>query len=405
MSFGGPPVGSPFGGQSATATSAAAGLPFAGMPSELRERAEEILAEEPEHIVPPVEFSPIGTEQRFTLRSFLWPHRRALLAALLLVVVETIAFQAGPLLTQVAIDEAIVPRRLGVLWMVGGVYLAAILTNAVASRVRIAFTGRLGERLMYQLRLRVFSHLQRLSIGFFTTERSGRLLTRMTSDIEALAALFQDGLVNLAVQGLTVVVITVVLFTMQPALAAITLIFIIPAMLALTWWFRSVSDRSYGAVRDRIAEVLSDLSESLSGIRVIVASNRRSHNVIEHANLVGDYRVANVAASRVGAVYGPVSEAIGVVGQVALLLVGGAMVLDGQLTVGELFAFLLYLTALFAPIQQLVQLYNAYQQGRAAILKLSELLETAPAAGQAADAVALPPHRWRHRVAKRHLWL
>lgn len=391
MSFG-PPAGSPFSGPSASQTSAAAGLPFAGMPSELAERAEEILAEEPDHPTPQIEFSQHDYDRApFTLRRFLAPHRRALLLAIVLVVIETIAFQAGPLLIQIGLDRAIVPRRFSVLIVVAVVYVAAIALNAIAARARILHTGRLGERLMYQLRVKVFSHLQRQSLDFYTDQKAGVVMTRMTSDIDALAALFQDGLVNLAVQVLTLVVITVVLIALNPQLAGITLLVVIPAMSVLTWWFRNASERTYLQVRDKIANVLSDLSESLAGMRIIVANNRRRHNLINHANVVGEHRDANIEASTVGAIYGPSNEAIGVIGQSVLLLVGGRMVLNGSLTVGELFAFLLYLTAFFAPIQQLVQLYNAYQSGQSAVHKLRELLAIESSVVESADAQALPP--------------
>lgn len=391
MSFG-PPVGSPFGGPSATQTSAAAGLPFAGMPSELAKRAEQILSEEPDHPTPAIHFEQRPTaEDRFTLRSFLRPHRRGLIIAALLVVLETVAFQAGPLLIQIGLDRAIVPRQADVLIYVAAAYLIAIVINAVASRNRILYAGRLGERLMYELRVKVFSHLQRQSLDFYTEQKSGVLMTRMTSDIDALSALFQDGLVNLAVQLLTLVVITIVLVALNPLLAAITLLAVIPAMLVLTYWFRSASERTYRDVRDKIANVLSDLSESLAGMRIIAAHNRRRHNVIHHANIVGAHRDSNIAASTVGAVYGPANEAIGVAGQAVLLAIGGRMVLDETLTVGELFAFLLYLTAFFAPIQQLVQLYNSYQAGQSAVVKLRGLLALDPTVAEAADAVELPP--------------
>ena len=391
MSFG-PPIGSAFSGPSAAQVSASAGLPFAGMPSELAERAERILAEEPEHPTPVVEYSPrVEGLVPFTLRGFLGPHRRGLVIAALLVVIETVAFQAGPLLIQIGLDRAVVPGRFQVLWVVAVAYLAAIGINLWASHTRVAFTGRLGERLMYELRVKVFSHLQRQSLEFFTGHKTGVLMTRMTSDIDALAALFQDGLVNLAVQLLTLLVITIVLVALNPTLAGITLLVVVPAMSVLTFWFRRASERTYLEVRDKIAAVLSDLSESLAGMRVIAAHNRRRHNVINHANIVGEHRDANIDASTVGAIYGPANEAIGVTGQAVLLLVGGRMVLQGTLSVGELFAFLLYLTAFFAPIQQLVQLYNAYQSGQSAVGKLRHLLATQPTVMEASDARPLPP--------------
>lgn len=391
MSFG-PPAGSPFSGPSAAQTSAAAGLPFAGMPTELAEKAQAIIDGEPEHPTTDIAFSQTDYDRRpFTLRRFLAPHRLGLAGAIALVVLETVALQAGPLLTQIGLDRAILPGDGRVLAVVGAVYLVAVLVNVGASRARISYTGRLGERLMYSLRVRVFSHLQRQSLDFYTSEKAGVLLTRMTSDIDALAALFQDGLVNLAVQLLTLIIITVVLVAFNPTLALITLLVVIPAMTLLTLWFRSASEVGYRRVRERIADVLADLSESLAGMRVIVAMNRRDRNVADHTAIVGRYRDANVYASTVGAVYGPSSEAIGVAGQAVLLLIGGRMVLDGTLSVGELFAFLLYLTAFFAPIQQLVQLYNAYQQGQAAVAKLRELLGTESTVVEAEHAEELPP--------------
>jgi len=182
-----------------------------------------------------------------------------------------------------------------------------------------------------------------------------------------------------------------VMFALDPTMAAITLLVVVPAMLALTLWFRSASDRGYLAVRDRIADVMSDLQESLSGIRIITAHNRRRHNTIHHRNVVGAYRDANDYTAKVGAIYGPGTEALGVIGQAVILLVGGWRVLDGTLTLGDLFAFTLYLTMFFAPIQQLVQLYNQYQQGQAAVTKIRDLLSTPPGVPEADDATDLPP--------------
>lgn len=387
----GPPAGSPMAGPGGAATSAAAGLPFAGIPEELRERAEEILDTEPEHPAPEVAFSQVVADRRpFTLRRFLGSHRRALLVAVGLVVVETLALQAGPLLTEIGIDDGISAGNVGVLLTVGAVYAATVVVSSFATGARIAFTGRVGERLMYELRVRVFSHLQRLSLDYFTEERAGRVLTRMTSDVDALTQLFQDGLVNLAVQGLTLVVITAVLFYLDPVLALVTLAGVVPVMLLATLWFRAASDRGYTLVRDRIAEVLTDLSENLAGIRIITAHNRRRHNVAVHRNVVGEHRDANLHVARVGSVYGPGTEAVGILGQALILGFGGYQVLQGRLSIGELTAFLLYLTAFFAPIQQLVQLYNTYQSGQAAVAKLRELLATEPSVPERPGAVDLP---------------
>ena len=171
----GPPAGSPMSGPSGAATSAAAGLPFAGIPSELKERAEAILEREPDHPDPELTFSQVVLDRRpFTLRSFLGGHRRAMVLAFLLVVVETLALQAGPLLTEIGIDDGIAKGSTGVLVAVAAAYLASILISSLATWQRIAFTGRLGEKLTYDLRIRVFSHLQRLSVFWRAKEIARR---------------------------------------------------------------------------------------------------------------------------------------------------------------------------------------------------------------------------------------
>jgi ATP-binding cassette, subfamily B, bacterial len=381
----GPPAGSPFAGPAGSATSAAAGLPFAGIPSELAERAQEILDEEPEHPEPVVDYSPARWDRRpFSLRTFLRPHARALLIALGLVVIETLTGLAGPVLTQKGIDDGITPGDKDVLIGVGIAYLFVIVLNAIASRIRIFFTSAFGERLMYDLRVRLFSHFQRLSIDFYTDEKAGRLMSRMTSDIESLTMLFQEGIVNMFVQVLTLAIIITVLLRTNATLALALVLAVIPPLVLMTLWFRAASDRGYTRVRDRIADVLADLQESLAGIRIITAHNRRRHNVVHHTNVIGEHMDANLYTARVGAIYGPGTEALGIIGQAVILVVGGNMVLQGTLSLGELTLFVLYLTYFFAPIQQLVQLYNTYQQGQAAITKLRDVLSTEP-------SVAEPP--------------
>jgi ATP-binding cassette, subfamily B, bacterial len=382
--------GAGFGGGARGA--AAAGLPFGGIPSELQERVDRLLAGERQTPLEDPGFSQSRWDRRpLTLRRFLAPHWKAMVGGLLLVGLETAAMQAGPLLTQIGIDDGIREGDTRTVVVVSLLYFVAVAVNGVASAGRIAWTGRVGERLLKALRIRIFSHLQRLSVDFFTKEKAGRLLSRMTSDVESLTQLFQEGMVQMAVQGLTVVVVTVVLFFLDVRLALITVVVVVPATAALTLWFRAASDRTFGLVRDRLADVLAHLQESLSGVRIVAANNRFRQNIVEHRNTVEDYRAANVATARVGAIYGPSTEVVGVVGQAVLLLVGGNMVLHDELTVGKLAAFLLYLTAFFAPIQQMVQLYNTYQQGQAALRKLRELLLTEPSVAEDRDAADLPP--------------
>lgn len=379
-------------GPSSVQANAAAGLPHAGVPGNLVKEVERVLAHEPEHAEPDVRFSRTVYDRRpFRLRTFLAPHALGLAGALALVVVETLALQAGPLLTQIGIDHGIVARDRAVLVGAGIAFFVSVLVSIGAGAARIAYTGRLGESLIYDLRVRVFEHFQRQSLSFFTTEKSGVLMTRITSDVEALSVLFQEGIVNFAVQALTLVVISVVLFLLDVRLALLTVVVVVPATFVLSLWFRARSDHGYRRVRDAIAGVLADLSESLAGIRVIAAYNRRNHNVVHHRNVVGEHLDANLDTARANAVYAPGAESIGIVGQAVVLVVGGHMLLNGDLTVGRLSAFLLYLTAFFAPIQQLVQLYNTYQQGNAAVVKLRELLSTEPEVLERPDAATLPP--------------
>lgn len=381
-----------FGGPQAQNAARDAGLPHAGVPGNLRTQVEEVLRNEPEYPPVEVEFSHRHPpDPPFTLRTMLWPFRSQLALALLLVVIESAMMQSGPLLAQVGIDHGVSSGNLRVLVVVAMVFLGTVAAHALSSALRISYTGKLGERLMYALRMRVFSHYQRLSLNFFTQEKAGVLMTRMTSDIEALTVLFQEGLVNFAVQGLVLIVITGVLFYLNPLLAVLTLVIVVPGTFALSIWFRKVSDRYYGLVRDRIAEVLADLQESLAGIRVITAHNRRRHNVVHHTNVVGRHKDANLAGVRAASIYAPTTEAIVIIGQAVLLVIGGTMVINGSLTAGELTAFVLYLTFFFAPIQQLVQLYNGYQQGQASAKKLREVLANEPSVPEAADAADLPP--------------
>ena len=340
-----------FGGPSANASNSSAGLPFAGVPDELREGAARVLATEPEHDLPEIDWDPAERPGAQTLRRLLAPARARIAIAEMLMVNDPVLCNGG----------------------------------------RLARTGRVAERVLERLRIRVFSHLQRQSVDFFTRERSGVLLSRMTSDVDALSALLQEGYVNLVVQGLTVVLVTAVLIGISPTLAGLLLLVVVPVFVALTWWFRGASTTAFGRVRDRIADVLSDLQEHLAGIRIVTASNRRRHNDVVHREVVGRYRQASLDGVRVSSTYGPAAEVTGLLGQAAVLLIGGRLVLDGSLTIGELTAFVLYLTTFFAPIQQLVQLYTVYQQGAAALHKLDEVLTTEPSVVERHDATELAP--------------
>lgn len=384
----GPPAGSPFG------SPGAAGLPFAGVPAEMQAGVEALLEHEPEHPEPVVEFDQASWDTRpFTLWRFVGQKKGAMVLAVLLVVAETAMVTAGPALTGRAVDKGVIPKDRDALFLIAALYVGSVILGTILSAVRVAFTGRLSEWLMENLRVRVFSHFQRLSLNFFTGEKAGVLMTRMTSDVDSLTALFQEGLVNMFVQLLTLVIVTVILFMVSPLLATILIVGVVPVMLGLTLWFRRESDVAFMAVRDRIADVMSDLQENLSGIRVVTATNRQHRNVVAHENVLGSYKDANDRTAVVGAIYGPSSELLGYLGQAMLLGLGGYLYTQGRITLGDLTAFFLYVTMFFAPIQQLVQLYNVYQQGRSAVRKLAGLFATMPDVAEAEGADELPPMR------------
>jgi ATP-binding cassette, subfamily B, bacterial len=387
--------GGPMLGGGVRAGSQVAGLPFGGIPSELQAGVDDLLAEEPEHGEPEVDFSQNRTDKerrRLTLWGLLFEYPAMLMSAVVLVVVTSVALQAGPKLTELAINDGMVPghRHLSVVLVIAAVYLGFVVFSSLTQRAQVRVTGRLAAWVMNDLRVKVFSHLQRLSLDFFTEEKAGVIMTRMTSDIENLQQLLQDGLAQFATQALTMVIIAVVLFTTNVTLALITIALVVPVLTAMSLWFRVASERGYDKVRDGIANVLADLSESLHGVRVVASNNRQRLNIIHHRNVVGEYKDANVHTARINAIYGPGTQLVGWLGQGALLGIGGLMVVHHSLSIGALVAFFLYLNRFFSPIQLLVQQYNTFQQSQASIIKLRILLETEPDVREAPDATELP---------------
>jgi ATP-binding cassette, subfamily B, bacterial len=387
-------MGGAFGGGIGSA--AASGLPFAGIPHELQAGVDRLVESEPSHSDPQITFDQRASSEdarRLTLWRLLTKYQGMLACTGLLVIGISLVSQTGPKLTEIAINDGMATghHHLGLVAMIAAVYLVFIVVTSLAQRVQVQITGRIAAWVMNDLRVNVFAHLQRLSLGYFTDEKAGVVMSRMTSDIENLQQLLQDGLSQLALQGLTMVVITVVLFTTNVELAAITVVLMIPTLIAASVWFKRASERGYDQVRDGIASVLTDLSESLHGVRIATAHNRQRRNVIRHRNIVGDYRDANDQTARINAAYTAGTQLLGVVGQGILLAVGGEMVLHHRLSIGALIAFFLYLNRFFQPIQLLVQQYNTYQQGRASITKLRALLDTEPTVTDSPEAIALPP--------------
>jgi ATP-binding cassette subfamily B protein len=376
------------------------GLPFAGIPPEYEQHVEALLADEEEVPIPDVDFDHVDPgEAPFSLRSFLLPHRARFALAVGLIGLEATLLQIGPWLLQLGIDHGVYARNLGVLQGVAGVYFAAIAGHFLVARGRIRFTGRLGQELMKGLRVKLFTHLQRLSLDFYTREKAGRIMARVTSDLPAMEQLIQEGVVSLVVQAITLVVVSGFLFSMDFELTLVVLLGVVPAMVALTLWFHRSSSKRYEAARERIADVLADLQESLSGVRIVALNNRQDFNIRRHRAVIEDYKDTNLSAARVAAIYGPAANFVGSLGQIAVLIIGGHMVFSGELSVGKVSAFVLYISAFFAPIQQLVQLHNTYQQGQAAVAKIRSVFDTKPSVPESPNARELPAIRGEIRFA------
>jgi ATP-binding cassette subfamily B protein len=380
-------MGGGFGGGGgfvgAQAAASSAGLPFGGIPTELQQGVDLILSTEPVHEDSDLVFTQRPSEResrRLSIPLLVGEHPVLLATGLLLVLIVGAFGVAGPYLVGYAIDHGMLPRHhdLRTVLVVAVLYMVISVGVAYAQRALVEAAGRLAARVMHRLRILVFTHLQRLSLDFFTEEKAGVLMSRMTSDIENLQQFLQDGISSFGIQLVSMVTIIVLMFSLDAKLALLTVITVVPILSVITIWFHGASERGYLRARDGIANVLSDLSESLYGIRVVTATNRQQHNVVHHRNVVGEYRDANLYTGRANAIYGPTTAAIGILGQALLLGVGGDMVLSGQLGVGVLATFMLYIGRFFQPIQLLVQQYNVLQQGRSSITRLRELVETPP---------------------------
>ncbi len=236
--------------------------------------------------------------------------------------------------------------------------------------------GRVSERMLHGLRVKVFAHLQRLGVEYYEHEMAGRIMTRMTTDIDALSQLLQNGLVNALVNLVTFVGVGVALGIHGSRSSALITASILPPLLIATIWFRSASTRAYSIARDRIAAVNANLQEGLSGVRVSQAFVREDKNQEVFTEIASDYRDAHVHAQRLVAIYFPFVDFLSDIATCVVLGAGSVLVAHHSLSVGELIAFLLYLNLFFAPIQQLSQVFDSYQQARVAIERITELLAT-----------------------------
>jgi ABC-type multidrug transport system fused ATPase/permease subunit len=326
-------------------------------------------------------------------RAWLWPlvrpHRGLVALASLAVLVQTGAGLAMPYLVKVAIDGGVVPRRLEVLDRVAIAYLVLAGLQFLAGRAETMAVARVGQRVLYTVRTKLFRHLQTLSLDFYERERTGRLVARMTADIDAMSDLVTDGLVTLVTGLITMVGVAVILVVLDWRLALATLV-VAPLIAVTARAFRRWSAEAYRQVRETHSVVTVQLQEALSGVKAIQAFRRERATASRLADANHAERVAHRRTIGLASFFFPGIEFLGTAATVVVLGVGGRRVLAGDLEIGTLAAFLLYLRNLFDPVQQLSELYDSFQSATAGAERVGAVLEERPSVREAADPVPLP---------------
>ncbi len=320
---------------------------------------------------------------------YLRPYRGRIVLSILLLIGQTSCLLAGPALVRHGIDDGLRAHDAGALNLSALLYLFAAVAGLFFGRAVIRMVAKVGEAFLRDLRSRVFRHLMSLGMDFFEREKTGKLVARMTSDMDALQELVQMGLVMFVQNGLLFVGAILVIFLMSWKLALCTLVVVPPVVIA-SRWFRKASNKAYLLVRDRIGQNLSTLQEGLAGIRVVQAFARERAFTRRFQESNEAQYDANIETVRISAKYFPIVEFAGVTGIALIVGIGGAFVSAEIVTVGTVAAFVLYLNNLFEPIQQLSQLYNTLQQAGAALQKLFELLDERPSIAERPGAVDLP---------------
>ena len=342
------------------------------------------------------EFSPsvaglLRRRSRRLLFGLARPYRWEIALAGALILVRSAAYLALPYLVGLGIDAGIRPGRSGnlrTLVLIVAVLLLALVVNAAANHAFLRLSGRIGANILFDLRKTLFAHVQELSLSFYERYTSGRIISRLTSDIDALNELLATGLTSVITSLISVVAITVILLHLDARLGLVTLV-AMPLVLGLTYWFRSNSARSYRAVRRAIVLVIVHYVESLGGIRAVQAFRREPRNQEIFEDVNGRYRDANIWSNRLASTFGPAINLLGRLTTASVLLFGGYLVVQGQLTLGVLTAFVLYLRQFFEPMQDLSQFYNVFQAAGAALEKLAGVIEEAPTVPEPAQPVRL----------------
>ncbi|SDS41543.1 ABC transporter ATP-binding protein [Actinopolymorpha singaporensis] len=318
----------------------------------------------------------------FTLPRALRPFSRPLLLALVLVAADAIASLCLPLLIRHGVDAGVQRHAVSVVLVAAAVALGVVITDWVINIGQTRVAGRTGERVLYSLRVKLFAHLQRLGLDYYEREMGGRIMTRMTTDIDALSSFLQTSLLTavVAILQFVGVLVALVWINWELALAVLTLM---PVLIVATLIFRAKSSVAYQEARERISVVNTSLQENVAGMRVAQAFGREEHNANRFEEKSDAYRVSRLRAQRYIGTYFPFVQFLNLAAASVVLGVGAGLVHDGSLTAGALIAYLLYLDLFFSPVQQLSQVFDGYQQARVGLRRISELLRTPTTTPQA----------------------
>jgi ATP-binding cassette subfamily B protein len=317
-----------------------------------------------------------GRKLRWLL-GLLRPYRIQVILMMVALVIATAAALAPPYLAGKAIDDGIRADDAGALTLIVVVFLASVVVLWAATYAQTYLVGWVGQRALQDLRERIYTHLQGMSIGFFTRNKPGVLISRLTNDVQALDSLVTDGVVTLFSSTLTLLGVIVILLALDVPPALVTFL-TFPLLAIGSVIFRIASAGAYRLTREKIANITAYLQETLSGVRVVRSFGREDRHLERMSELNEENRVANMRTVYLNASYFPAVELLSAIGTAAIILYGGYLALDGKVEIGVVVAFIGYLQLFFDPIQQISQLYTTYQQGMAALDKIFDLLDTRP---------------------------
>ncbi|MBN9754124.1 Transport ATP-binding protein CydD [Pseudonocardia sp. Ae406_Ps2] len=346
---------------------------------------------------------PTAPDPAFRLSSLLRPVRWLLVLGVALMTVDALATLALPSIARIAVDDGIADGATRVLLLAALAGLLIVVLDAVVVGFQTLVTARAGESLLYLLRLRSYAHLQRLGLDFYERELSGRIMTRMTTDVDALSTFLQTGLAQAVVSLLTIGGVATALVLTDPELALYALGWLLPLLAVGTVVFRRFSSRAYAEARERVSVVNADLQENVSGVRIAQAYVREELSYDRFGERSDAYRRSRLRAQRYIATYFPFVGLLSDIATAVVLFVGGTRIVGGDITPGVLTAFLLYLTLFFGPVQQLSQVFDGYQQARVGLNRISELLRTPTSVPDEPQRPVPVPSRLRGEVELDHV--